>query len=180
MNNNCANLEELSKILETARIKKGYSQRKVARLINTHHSTYNELEKGNIKKPDVDMLRDLAEQLDISLELLLRTAGYSGIVVNFRDKSYNNKSTKDLKNLIDQYRESQMDLLQDSYDKRNNVADWRTRLRSIMFKLEDYDYYKEIFPPEKILEEIKSIYDDLKMSAEKYDYSKLPDDRINL
>ena len=102
MNNNGANLEELSKILETARIKKGYSQRKVARLINTHHSTYNELEKGNIKKPDVDMLRDLAEQLDISLELLLRTAGYSGIVVNFRDKSYNNKSTRDLKNLIDQ------------------------------------------------------------------------------
>ena len=98
------------------------------------------------------MLRDLAEQLDISLELLLRTAGYSGIVVNFRDKSYNNKSTRDLKNLIDQYRESQMDLLQDSNDKRSNVADCRTRLRSMMFKLEDYDYYKEIFPPEKILE----------------------------
>ena len=73
-----------------------------------------------------------------------------------------------------------MDLLQDSNDKRSNVADCRTRLRSMMFKLEDYDYYKEIFPPEKILEEIKSIYDDLKMSAEKYDYSKLPDDRINL
>ena len=33
---------------------------------------------------------------------------------------------------------------------------------------------------EKILEEIKSIYEDLEMSAEKYDYSKLPDDRINL
>ena len=38
MENNNANLAELSKILSTARMKKGYSQRKVARLINTHHS----------------------------------------------------------------------------------------------------------------------------------------------
>lgn len=50
MENNNVNFEELSEILRNARTKKGYSQRKVARLINTHHSTYNELEKGNIKK----------------------------------------------------------------------------------------------------------------------------------
>ena len=77
MENNNANLEELSKILRTARTKKDYSQRKVARLINTHYSTYNELEKGNIKKPDIDMLRNLSEVLEISLELLLMTAGYA-------------------------------------------------------------------------------------------------------
>lgn len=73
-----------------------------------------------------------------------------------------------------------MDLLQDSSDKRTRVSECRSRLRSMMFKLEDYEYYKEIFPPEKILEEIKSIFEDLEMCTEKYDYSKLPDDRINL
>ena len=179
MENNNANLEELSKILSTARMKKGYSQRKVARLINTHHSTYNELEKGNIKKPDIDMLRNLSEVLEISLELLLTTAGYNNILGSFKDKSHN-RTPKNLKELVKQYRESQMDLLQDSSDKRTRVAECRSRLRSMMFKLEDYEYYKEIFPPEKILEEIKSIYEDLEMCAEKYDYSKLPDDRINL
>lgn len=56
----------------------------------------------------------------------------------------------------------------------------QARLRSMMFKLEDYEYYEAIYPPEKILEEIKSIYDDLLMSTEKYDYSKLPDDIIDL
>ena len=179
MENNNINLEELSKILSTARMKKGYSQRKVARLINTHHSTYNELEKGNIKKPDIDMLRGLSEVLEISLEFLLTTAGYSDIIDSFKDTS-RHKTPKNIKELVRQYRESQMDLLQDSSDKRTRVTECRTRLRSMMFKLEDYEYYKAIYPPEKILEEINSIYDDLLMSAEKYDYSKLPDDRIDL
>ncbi len=179
MENNNANLEELSKILRTARTKKGYSQRKVARLINTHHSTYNELEKGNIKKPDIDMLRSLSEVLEISLEFLLTTAGYSDILDSFKDTS-KHKTPKNIKELVKQYRESQLDLLEDSYEKRTKVTECRSRLRSMMFKLEDYEYYKEIFPPEKILEEIKSIYEDLEMCAEKYDYSKLPDDRINL
>lgn len=179
MENNNANLEELSKILRTARTKKGYSQRKVARLINTHHSTYNELEKGNIKKPDIDMLRSLSEVLEISLEFLLTTAGYSDILDSFKDTS-KHKTPKNIKELVKQYRESQLDLLEDSYEKRTKVAECRSRLRSMMFKLEDYEYYKEIFPPEKILEEIKSIYEDLEMCAEKYDYSKLPYDRINL
>ena len=103
MENNNANLEELSKILSTARMKKGYSQRKVARLINTHHSTYNELEKGNIKKPDIDMLKNLSEVLEISLELLLTTAGYNNILDSFKDKSHN-RTPKNLKELVKQYR----------------------------------------------------------------------------
>lgn len=179
MENNNINFEELSKILSTARMKKGYSQRKVARLISTHHSTYNELEKGNIKKPDIDMLKGLSEVLEISLEFLLTTAGYSDIIDSFKDTS-RHKTPKNIKELVRQYRESQMDLLQDSSDKRTRVTECRARLRSMMFKLEDYEYYKVNYPPEKILEEIKSIYDDLLMSAEKYDYSKLPDDRIDL
>ena len=109
MENNNANLEELSKILSTARMKKGYSQRKVARLINTHHSTYNELEKGNIKKPDIDMLRNLSEVLEISLELLLMTAGYADILDSFKDTTYR-KTPKNLKELVRQYRESHIQL----------------------------------------------------------------------
>ena len=95
MENYGADLEKLSKILSTARELKGYSQRKVARLIKTHHSTYNELEKGNIKKPDVDMLRDIAEVLDISLISLLNAAGYSGITLKFREQYHSNKSSKE-------------------------------------------------------------------------------------
>lgn len=179
MENNNANLEELSKILRTARTKKGYSQRKVVRLINTHHSTYNELEKGNIKKTDIDMLRSLSEVLEISLEFLLTTAGYSDILDSFKDTS-KHKTPKNIKELVKQYRKSQLNLLEDSYEKRTKVADCRTRIFQMMLLLKDYDYYKELLPPKKILAQLTSIYEDLEICTEKYDYSKLPDDRINL
>ena len=93
------------------------------------------------------------------------------------EKNSSRKSTKDLQNLLDEYRRSQMDLLDDAYQKRNNVAKCRTLLHSMILKLEDYDYYKSIYPTEKILADIKQVYDDLLISAEKYDYNKLPDDR---
>ena len=169
---------DLKLILLAAREKKGYSQRKLARKIGIHHSSLNDIENGKIKKIDVEVLRKIAEELDLSLELLLKAAGYNQVAFMFKQNgsSLDSKSSRDLKNLIEQYRMSQMDLLDDSYQKRSNVTKCRARLHSMMIKLQDYDYYKEIYSPEKILTDIKEIYDDLKMSAEKYDYSKLPND----
>lgn len=167
---------DLKLILLAAREKKGYSQRKLAKIIGIHHSTLNDIENGKIKKIDVEVLRKIAEELDLSLELLLTAAGYNQVVNMFKTQEdpLEKKSTRDLKNMIQKYRESQMDLLQDSYDKRDNVSKCRTKLNQMMMMLERYDYYKKIYPPEKILSDVKQLYDDLEMSAEKYDYSKLP------
>ena len=169
---------DLKLILLAAREKKGISQRKLARKIGVHHSTINDIENGKIKKVDVEILRKVAEELDISLELLLKAAGYNQVVSMFRehDSSLNKKSTRDLKDLIEKYRLSQMDLLDDAYQKRDNVRKCRSRLHSLIIKLDNYDMYKELWTIDKIKEEIKEINDDLVMSAEKYDYSKLPDD----
>ena len=52
----------------------------------------------------------------------------------------------------------------DSYQKRSNVRDCRTRLHSLIIKLKNYDMYKDIWTKELI------------KSAKKYDYSKLPKD----
>lgn len=112
------------------------------------------------------------------LELLMKAAGYNQVAYMFKqnDNSLNRKSTKDLKNLIEEYRLSQFDLLDDSYQKRNNVRDCRTRLHSLIIKLENYDMYKDMWTIEKITEELKEINKELIKSAEKYDYSKLPKD----
>lgn len=112
------------------------------------------------------------------LELLMKAAGYDQVTYMFKqnDNSLNRKSTKDLKNLIEEYRLSQMDLLDDSYQKRSNVRDCRTRLHSLIIKLENYDMYKDMWTIEKITEELKKINKELIKSAEKYDYSKLPKD----
>ncbi len=167
---------DLKLILLGAREKKGYSQRKLARIIGIHHSTLNDIENGKIKKIDVEVLRKIAEELDLSLELLLKAAGYNQVVNMFKTQNdpLDKKSTRDLKNMIEKYQQSQLDLLEDSYQKRDNVAKCRTKLHHMMMLLEKYDYYQEIYPIEKILADVKQLYDDLEMSAEKYDYSKLP------
>ena len=102
------------------------------------------------------------------LELLMKAAGYDQVTYMFIQKS--------LRKLIEEYRLSQMDLLDDSYQKRSNVRDCRARLHSLIFKLENYDVYKDIWTIEKIIEELKEISKELIKSAEKYDYSKLPKD----
>mgnify|MGYP006928634815 CR=1 FL=1 len=87
------------------------------------------------------------------LELLMKAAGYDQVTYMFKqnDNSLNRKSTKSLRKLIEEYRLSQMDLLDDSYQKRNNVRDCRARLHSLIFKLENYDVYKDIWTIEKSL-----------------------------
>lgn len=102
------------------------------------------------------------------LELLMKAAGYDQVTYMFIQKS--------LRKLIEEYRLSQIDLLDDSYQKRSNVRDCRARLHSLIFKLENYDVYKDIWTIEKIIEELKEISKELIKSAEKYDYSKLPKD----
>ena len=94
------------------------------------------------------------------LELLMKAAGYDQVTYMFIQKS--------LRKLIEEYRLSQMDLLDDSYQKRSNVRDCRARLHSLIFKLENYDVYKDIWTIEKIIEESKETY-----------YEALQDSSIN-
>lgn len=163
----------LKKMLSVAREAKGLSQRKLARIIGIHHSSLNDLENGRIKKIDVEVLRRIADELDLDYEQLLENAGYNQVVSSFKDTPIKIKK-KSKKDLLTEYRMCKYDLLQDAYDKRQIVAECRARLFSLMFKLKDYDLYKAVYTPEVLYEEVKSIYEELAKSAEKYDYSKLP------
>ena len=177
MNNN--EVYDLKQILSAAREKKGLSQRKLARKIGIHHSSLNDLENGKIKKIDIEILRKLAEELDLSLVLLMKASGYSEVAFMFnRADSLDNKSTRDLKDLIKKYKLSQLDLLDDAYQKRRNVRKCRIKLNNLITKLEDYDKFKDVWTIEKITEELNDISDELIKSALKYDYSKLPKDNL--
>lgn len=170
---------DLKLILFTAREKKGYSQRKLAREIGIHHSSLNDIENGKIKKIDIEILGKIAEELDLSLEILMKAAGYNHVAYMFEQQSSSlDKSTNDFKKLIEEYKLSQMKLLDDFYKKRSNVKTCRSRLNSLITKLEDYDTYKDLWTIEKIMEELKDINKELSLSSKKYDYSKLPKDNF--
>ena len=97
-------ITDFKEMIENARKLKGYSQRDLAKIIGLSQSTYNDTINGKIKKPDIDILKRIAEELDLSLDLMLKESGYGESFSLYGLDKYQNKSTKDLKNLIDEYK----------------------------------------------------------------------------
>ena len=81
-----------------------------------------------IKKVDIDDLRKIAETLDMSLQKLLKVAGYDEMLFYFSKDKYANKSSKDLKEMIKNYEDSQIELLDFDTEKRKKVSDARQKL----------------------------------------------------
>ena len=173
------NSKELKILIESAREAKGISQRELAKLTGISRSTLNDLINGKIKKVDIDDLRKIAETLDMSLQKLLKAAGYDEMSLYFhahksKDK-YIDKSSKDLKELIEKYKKSELELLDFDTQKRNKVSDVRQKLFYTMEHLQIMKDNKDsLYTIDKAIEDIKYAFDELKDVEQKYDYNKLP------
>lgn len=173
------NSEELKLLIEDARIKKGISQRELAKLTGISRSTLNDLINGKIKKVDIDDLRKIAETLDMSLQKLLKTAGYDEMSLYFNKNKlkdrYYDKSSKDLKELVEQYKKSEIDLLNFDSEKRRKISDARQKLFYTMEHLKIMQNNKDsLYTIDKAIEDIKYAFEELEFAEHKYDYSKLP------
>ena len=169
------NSEELKNLIESARVAKGISQRELAKLTGISRSTLNDLINGKIKKVDIDDLRKIAETLDMSLQRLLKVAGYDEMLFYFSKDKYANKSSKDLKELIEKYKKSELELLDFDTQKRNKVSDVRQKLFYTMEHLQIMKDNKDsLYTIDKAIEDIKYAFDELKDVEQKYDYNKLP------
>ena len=169
------NSEKLKVLIEDARVKKGISQRELAKETGISRSTLNDLINGKIKKVDIDDLRKIAEVLDMSLQELLKVAGYDEMLFYFSKNKYANKSSKDLIDIIEQYKKSELDLLDFDSNKRKKVSDARQKLFNTIEHLQIMKDNKDsLYTIDKAIEDIKYAFDELKVAEEKYDYSKLP------
>lgn len=83
----------------------------MSKKIGLSQSTYNDTINGKIKKIDINILRKIAEGLDLSLEELLDASGYGEITSWLSNDEYQNKSTRDLKNIIKEARTFKYDIL---------------------------------------------------------------------
>ena len=169
------NSEELKNLIESARVAKVISQRELAKLTGISRSTLNDLINGKIKKVDIDDLRKIAETLDMSLQKLLKVAGYDEMLFYFSKDKYANKSSKDLKEMIKTYEESQRELLEFDTEKRKKVSDARQKL---FYTIEHLQIMKDnkdsLYTIDKAVEDIQYAFDELEFAEHKYDYSKLP------
>ena len=175
------NSEELKNLIESARVEKGISQRELAKLTGISRSTLNDLINGKIKKVDIDDLRKIAETLDMSLQKLLKVAGYDEMLFYFSKDKYANKSSKDLKEMIktyekdDEYKKSELDLLDFDSNKRKKVSDARQKLFYVIEHLQIMKDNKDsLYTIDKAVEDIQYAFDELEFAEHKYDYSKLP------
>lgn len=172
------NSEELKNLIESARESKGISQRELAKLTGISRSTLNDLINGKIKKVDIDDLRKIAEVLDMSLQKLLKVAGYDEMSLYFqahksKDK-YIDKSSKDLKELIEQYKNSETELLQFDSKKRDKAREAGFIIFEVAEHLKLLKDGKSKYTLEKAIEELTKANDLLNPIMDKYDYSKLP------
>ena len=168
------NSEELRISIETARMKKGISQRELAKQTGISRSTLNDLINGKIKKVDIDDLRKIAEILDMSLLKLLKDAGYDEMLFYLSNDKYANKSTKDLKNIIEQYRQSEINLLNFDYAKRRKIRSARHTLFLTMEHLKLVKEKNHAYTIDDAINAIKHAFDELEDTERKYDYNKLP------
>ena len=168
---------KLKAIVETARITQGYTHRELSKKIGLSQSTYNDTINGKIKKVDVEILKKIAEGLDLSLERLLKVSGYNDVLGYFGVDKYKNKSTKDLKEMIEKHNQSELDLLDFDAQKRKKVRNARQKLFFTMEHLDIMQKNKDsIYTVDKAIEDIKVAFDELESVEEKYDYNKLPKD----
>ena len=170
-------ITDFKEMIENARKLKGYSQRELAKIIGLSQSTYNDTINGKIKKPDIDILKRIAEELDLSLDLMLKESGYGESFSLYGLDKYQNKSTKDLKKLIDEYKKSQLDLLEFDHKKREVTNKVRKKMFTTIEYMKTMKEDKDnLYTIDKVVDDVQSAFEQLKMVEEKYDYDKLPKD----
>jgi len=170
------NSEKLRNIIETAREKKGISQREVAKISGISRSTFNDLINGKIKKVSVDDLIKIGQTLDISLEDLLEAADYKEVVNYFSMDRYEGVSTAKLKKKLDEYAQSEMNLLDFDAKKRKYTTEARKKLFFMSEKLKQVrDNKRKEIPIDEIITTLDETSELLSSVEKKYDYSKLPE-----
>lgn len=167
----------LKTLIEGGRESKNISQRELARRIGLSNTSLNDLENGKVKKPDVEMLRRIAEELDLSLQQLLNAAGYDHFSFMFSNDEFTTKSSRDLKNLIKEFRRFKFDILDWDNTKRNIASKSIVTLDRVAYKLELIRDNRGIdYTLDEAIEEIKKEIEELEKVVKKYDYGKLPKD----
>lgn len=168
---------ELKNVIENARKAQGYSQRQLAKQIGLSQSTYNDTINGKIKKVDVEILRKIAEGLNLSLDYLLKLSGYGDVYSYMNAEKYSNKSTKDFVEMLDKYEKFKMDILYWDYQKRQKAFELQDYINNIKTEIRIISAGGvRRMTDEELLQNLDRMYEITKEIAKKYDYSKLPKD----
>ena len=168
------NSDKLKNLIESAREQRSISQRELAKISGISRSTLNDLINGKIKKINLDDLIKISETLNISLESLLEACGFDKAIKTLTTDKYAGMNTKALKKLLDEYQQSEINLLDWDAKKRKQCREVGSKLFDIQHRIEMEKVINKEYTKEEISNDIKEVIEDLKLIQVKYDYSKLP------
>ena len=168
------NSEKLQNLLLNAIDKKGISQRELAKLTGISRSTLNDILNGKIKKIKLDDLYQISIILELNLENLLETCGFKSVLKSLNADRYAGLSDRQLKEKIDEYQQSELNLLDWDAKKRKQCREVVSKLFAIQNKIEREKVANKKYTKEEISKDIHEVIEDLKPIQKKYDYSQLP------
>ena len=168
------NSEKLRNLILEAIERKRISQRELAKLTGISRSTLNDIVNGKIKKIKIDDLYHISIPLELNLEDLLDACGFNNVVKTLNRDRYEGMSTRQLKELLDEYQKSEYDLLDWDAKKRRTTSSARSKLFDITHKIEMSKISGKEYSVDDISNDIKEAFDELESIQKKYDYSKLP------
>lgn len=161
------NYSELKIFVEEARKQKGYSQRELSKLIGLSQSTYNDTINGKIKKVDVDILRKIAEGLDLSLKKILEVSGYIEFVDSLSVQEVGMRTLEEVELRVEMYEREEAEKKKIEQKKIETIYTVREKLSKLL-KFLEIDNQK--FSTSKIIEEINSTLKLLDIFDEKFEF----------
>ncbi len=165
---------ELGNLIRETRERLGLSQRQLAKATNTNNAEISRLEAGKRQKPNVLVLKSIAEVLNLSLVDLMKLAGYSDYEINFGRDASDNRSVRDYQLALKDYQRFYFDVLDDIDTRRNNALECKNICADLIDKIEHPEFYNEEISREEILKELKELFRLLRPNLEKFDKSKYP------
>jgi len=168
------NSEKLQNLILEAIERKHISQRELAKLTGISRSTLNDIVNGKIKKIKLDDLYQISIPLELNLEDLLEACGFNNVIKTLSRDRYEGMSNRQLKEKLDEYQQSEMNLLDWDAKKRKQCSSARNKLVTITNKIETAEKTKGKYSNKEIAKDIEEVFNELEPIQRKYDYSKLP------
>lgn len=169
------NSEKLQNLILNAIEKKKISQRELAKLTGISRSTLNDILNGKIKKIKLDDLYQISIPLEINLENLLEACGFNSVIKSLSSDRYAGMSDRQLKEKLDEYQQSELNLLDWDAQKRKQCRKARQQLFVTIEHLKRMQEKKDsLYTIAQAIEDIQYAFDQLEMVENKYNYSNLP------
>ncbi len=169
------NTTNLGKVITETREKLGISQRELARQTNMDCAEVSRIEAGKRIKPNVLYLKGISETLGLSLDELMKLAGYNDIDINRSKNLPSFKTNINVKKELESYKKFYFDVLNDIEERRKNAFACKGIITDIIDKLElSKIENREKITNDEILENLKEVITLIRPNLEKLDKDKYP------